>query len=430
MGRQILTSDSGPPKDIEEANRKAVEKILAAQPTLVDIKPAIEVLPGMTKNIFLHSGPPIEWKRMCGPVRGALIGAIIYEGLAETPEKAVRLIETGEIEFAPHHHYNAVGGMAHVTSASMPLFVVEDTAHGHVAYCHMREVGVGKALRYGVHSDEVLQKLHWVKKTLGPGLEAAISVSGGIDLKSIMARAIQMGDDGHSRIIAGTSLFERTIMPHLLQTDLDKDTIMQIASHIAKDDLFALSLNMAAAKAIMQSAHGINGSTIVTVMARNGTDFGIWVSGLGEQWFTAPSPPVDGVYFPGYGPNDANPADMGDSSIIETMGLGAMVTAAAPSMAQLSKSKDPVAQAVSLTRDMFEITVTKNASFTIPYLGSAGVPAGIDIRKVVETGIVPIINTAIAHKQIGFGMIGVGLAKAPIECFKKALEAMVKKMGL
>lgn len=354
----------------------------------------------------------------------------MFEGLAETPEKAVRLIETGEIEFSPHHHYNAVGGMAHVTSASMPLFVVENKAHGNFAYCHIREAGAGKALRYGVYSDEVLQKLHWVKKTLGPGFKAALSLSGGINLKNIMARAIQMGDDGHSRATAATSLFQKAIMPYLLQTDLDKDTIRQIALHIDKDDLFALSLNMAAAKATMQSAHGINGSTIVTVMARNGTDFGIWVSGLGEQWFTAPSPPVDGVYFPGYGPNDANPADMGDSSIVETMGLGGMVTAAAPSMAQLSKCEDPVAEAVSLTRDMYEITMTKNTSFTIPYLGSAGVPTGIDMRKVVETGISPLINTAIAHKQVGFGMIGVGLAKAPMECFKKALEAMVEKLGL
>ena len=420
---------SAQPTDIKAANREAVKRILEADPVLVDVKRAIDVVPGMKRDLFLHAGPPVEWEKMCGALRGSLIGAIMFEGLAKTPEEAVKLIERREVKFEPSHPHGVVNGMAHITSASMPLFVVENKAHGNFSYCHIREVGTGKALRYGVHSDEVLQKLHWVEKTLGPGLKAAISVSGGINLKGIMSRAVHMGDDGHSRIIAGTSLFERTLMPHLLQTDLDKDTIMQIASHIAKDDLFALSLNMAAAKAIIQPAHGIKGSTIVTVMARNGTDFGIWVSSLGDRWFTAPSPPVDGVYFPGYGPEDASRGDMGDSSIVETMGLGAMICAAAPAMAQLSGSKDPMAQAVSITRDMYEITVAKNGSFTIPSLGFAGAPTGIDIRKVVETGIVPFVGTAIAHKQIGFGMIGVGFAKSPMECFKKALEALVNEFG-
>lgn len=414
------------PKNIETSNTEVVKRILEADPVLIDVKPALDVVPGMEKTLFLHAGPPVKWDNMCAALQGSLIGAILYEGLAQSPEECVRLIETEKVTYEPSQPRQLVNGMAHVTSAHMPLFVVKNQSYGNLAFCPMREAGAGKALRYGVYSTEVLQKLKWVESTLGPAFRDAIKASGGINLKSLMSRAVHMGDDGHSRVIAGTSLFGRIIMPFLIKTGFDKETICQIAQHVATDDLFALSLNMAAAKATMDAAHGIKGSTIVTVMARNGTDFGIKVSGLGDQWFTAPSPPVDGVYFPGFGPNDASKGDMGDSSIIETMGLGAMVAAAAPTMGQLSKSTNPMAEAISLTKAMYEITEARNSNFTIPCLGFSGAPTAINIRKVVETGITPGINTAIAHKQVGFGMIGTGLARAPIECFTKALKAFAK----
>ncbi len=410
---------------INEADQKAVEKIISAQPVLMDIRPALEVVPGMTRQTVLHAGPPIAWARMCGPVKGAVMGALMYEGLAENLDQAGKLAGSGKIEFSPCHHHHAVGPMAGIVSASMPVFVVKNETYGNEAYATLNE-GLGKVLRFGAYSPEVIQKLKWMEKTLGPALAAALRKSSGINLKNITAKALQMGDECHNRNAAATLTFLKEIVPLLLKTDADKETISKVVTFISGNEHFYLNLSMAASKATMDAAHGIEYSTIVTVMARNGVEIGIRVSGLGDEWFTAPAGQVKGLYFPGYSEKDAN-LDLGDSTISEVAGIGGFAMAAAPSIVQFVGGS--YADAVNYTKEMGEITVARNRSYTIPTLNFEGTPTGIDIRKVVETGITPIINTGIAHKEAGVGQIGAGITRAPIELFKQALRAMAKKVG-
>lgn len=409
--------------DIDEANNLAIERMLSALPLLTEVKPAIDVVPGMKEDTILHPGPPIEWERMCGPMRGAVIGAILYEGLADSPEKAERLARSDEISFSPTHHHNAVGGMANVISASMPVFVIKNNERSY--YSVVRE---GKNLRFGSFSKDVIERLKWTEEILGPSMMAALAEGGPIDLRDLIARALHMGDECHSRCIATTLLFENALISNLLKTDIDREIISQIASFFKEDQNFGLCLVMGAAKAITDNAHGIKNSTVVTTMARNGVDFGIRVSGLGDEWFTAPSPSIDGIFFPGFGPKDANP-DMGDSAIVETLGLGGLSMAAAPAIAQLKGHKDAYQSAINYTMDMYKITFGKNKFFTLPILDFIGAPMGIDIRKVVETGITPYINTAIAHREMGHGIIGIGVARAPINCFINALKAFADRYG-
>ena len=413
-------------EQINEANQEAAERIVSAQPVLTDIKPALQVVPGMAKSTILHAGPPIKWERMCGPMEGAVIGALIYEGLAENPNEAEKLAGSGSIEFSPCHHHNAVGPMAGIISASMPVFVVKNEAHGNNAYCTLNE-GLGKVLRFGAYSDEVIQKLKWMEETLAPSLEAALKQSSGINLKNITAQALQMGDECHNRNAAGTLLFLKEIAPLLLKTDLGKETISKVLEFISGNQHFYLNLSMASSKATMDAAHGIEYSTIATAMARNGVDIGIRVSGLGDEWFTAPAGQVKGLYFPGYSDKDAN-RDLGDSTISETCGIGGFAMAAAPAIAQFVGGT--YTDAINYTREMMEITVTRNKGYGIPSLNFEGSPTGIDIRKVVETGITPIINTGIAHNKAGIGQIGAGLTYAPPDMFKQALKAMAEKLGL
>lgn len=413
-------------KLIAEANQKAVSRIISAKPMLVDVKPAIDAIPGMKKDLVLHAGPPITWDRMCGSFRGAIVGALMYEDLADSWEKAERLIKTQEIILEPCHHHHAIGSMAGVTTASMPVFVIENKEHGNFAYSNIREERV-KALRYGFYGEEITKKLRWIEKTLGPALKAAIKEAGGVDMRTLIGKGIHMGDDGHNENTAATSLFARQIIPYLLKTGFDKDVIQGVASWLAYDERFTSTATFAACKASLEPAHNIENCTVVTTMCRNGTDFGIRVSCLGDEWFTAPSPRVDALYFPGYGPDDAS-LDMGDSCVTETAGIGAFVMAAAPSMVQFVGGT--VIDAVNYTKEMYEITFGKNASYTIPYLDFAGAPVGIDVIKVVKTGITPIINTSIAHKEAGIGQVGAGMTRAPLDCFKKALEAIVSKLGL
>ncbi|HUW69326.1 MAG TPA: DUF1116 domain-containing protein [bacterium] len=409
--------------DVEKANDEAIRRIQAAKPTIIGIGIAQDVVPGMAKDLILHAGPPVTWDKMCGPMRGAVIGGIMYEGLAKTPAEAESLAASGKIRFDPCHHHNAVGPMAGIMTASMPVWIIENKAFGNKAFCTLNE-GLGKVLRYGAYSDEVLDRLRWMRDELAPILSAALERHGPIDMKSVIAQVLQMGDEGHNRNRAGTSLIIRELAPHLVMLDYPKDQVSRVLAFMNTNDHFFLNLTMPSAKSTVDAAAGIEGSSIITTMARNGTEFGIKLSGLPGRWFTGPAGVVDGLYLPGFGPDDAA-HDIGDSVITETSGIGGFAMAAAPAIVKFvgGTPKD----AIAVTMRMYEITAAESESYQIPVLDFRGTPTGIDVRKVVETGILPAINTGIAHKNPGVGMVGAGLVKPPENAFRDALVAFAEK---
>ncbi len=407
--------------DIDEANAEALQRIRKGRPLLVGMGIAKDVVPGMEDRMLLHAGPPIEWERMCGPMRGAVMGAIVYEGWAETYEEAEKMAASGEIKFDPCHHHHLVGPMAGVTSPSMPVFIVKNETFGNLSYATQNE-GLGRVLRYGAYGDDVLERLRWMEKELYPALKRALEVTGPIDLRSILAQALHMGDEGHNRNRAATSLLLRQISPAVIETS-PKEVAIAVLKFIDSNDHFFLNLSMAALKAMVEPAEGIAGSTVITVMARNGTDFGIRVASMPDRWFTAPAPIVKGLWLPGYSEEDANP-DIGDSSITETVGCGGFAMAAAPAIVRFVGGSASLA--LSVTQEMYQITVGEHEFFTVPVLNFRGTPLGIDVRKVMASGILPFINTGVAHKKPGIGMVGAGLVRAPKKCFEDAFAALVE----
>ena len=407
---------------IEQANAKAVKAILSGMPQLVGLDRALDVIPGMKPDMLLHAGPPITWDRMCGPMRGAVIGALLYERKARTPEEAQRLAASGAIEFSPCHEHAAVGPMAGVIAPSMPVFVVKNETHGNQAYATLNE-GLGKVLRYGAYAESVIERLDWMQHTLYPVLKKAVAKLGTIDLKNLIAQALHMGDEVHNRNRAATSLFYRTIAPAIVRTCDEPAAVAEVLEFMNHNDHFFLNLSMAASKATLDAARGIKHSSIVVVMARNGTDFGVQLAGTGNQWFTGPAEVPDALFFAGYSKADANP-DIGDSAITETNGLGGFAIAAAPAIVQFvgGSSED----ALGYTRQMYEITAAENNVFQIPSLNFRGTPTGIDVRKVIEKNILPFIDTGVAHKEPGIGQIGAGVLNAPMKPFKEAFEGFAK----
>ncbi|MBI3762364.1 MAG: DUF1116 domain-containing protein [Chloroflexi bacterium] len=405
--------------NIDQANSTAVERMMSAQPILKGLAMARDVIPGMKDNLLLHAGPPIEWVRMSGPMRGAMIGAMLYEGLARDEAQATAMAEKGEVEFAPCHEHNAVGPMAGLISASMKVYVVENATHGNRAYSGLNE-GYGKVLRYGAYSEDVLKRLRWMNGELAAVLADSLAASEGLDLRALIAEAMHMGDEGHNRNKAGSLLYLKWLSPLIAKVTKDDAVESEVLRFIGDNALSVLNPVMAACKAMADAAHGVEGSSLVTTMARNGTDFGIRVSGLGGRWFIAPAEIPQGKWFPGFTADDAN-RDLGDSAITETAGIGGFAMAAAPAIVTFigSTPKD----AINATLEMYEITVAENANFTIPTLDFRGSPTGIDIRKVVEKGITPRINTGIAHKQAGVGQIGAGLVRPPVKIFQDGLSA-------
>jgi hypothetical protein len=407
---------------IAAANKTALERLLNARPHLVGVGIAREEIPGMQDGLFLHAGPPVDWERMSGPLRGAVIGGLLHEGMAQTPGEAEELAASGKIRFDPCHHHNSVGPMAGLVTPSMPVWIIEDQNSKVRTYCTLNE-GLGEVLRYGAYSAEVLERLKFMGEVLGPVLSEALQAVGPVDLKMLMAQALQMGDEGHNRNRAGTSLLFRRLAPAMVRLKRDPDQIARVLEFIDGNDHFFLNLSMPMAKCMLLAAEGVPLSSMLTVMARNGTDFGIQLSCMPGRWFVGPAQPVDGLYFPGFCEEDAN-LDIGDSTIMETAGIGGFAMAAAPAIVQFvgGSSQD----ALETTGRMGAITVGRNPVWTIPQLDFMGAPTGIDVIRAVELNLLPAINTGIAHRRPGVGQVGAGLTRPPWECFYQAFEAFAR----
>ena len=405
-------ADTGP------ANTEALDRMLAVRPQLVDIATARETIPALEAGTFLHAGPPITWGDCSGPLRGALMGAMLYEGLADSTDEAVA--RGPQLTLEPCHHHRAVGPMAGVISPTMPIAVIADGAGDGVAYATLNE-GLGKVLRYGAFDTEVIARLRWMDAVLAPTLRAALREHGPIDLQPLIAQALQMGDDGHNRNRAATSLLLRTIGAELVDGPTPVADRAAVYRFIDGNDHFMLNLVMAAGKLVVDAGADVPGSSLVTVMARNGTEFGIRLSGTGDRWFTAPAPVVDGLFLGSFTAADANP-DIGDSAITETVGLGGFAMAASPAIVGFVGGT--VAGAVQRTLQMYEITLGEHPAYRIPFLESRGTPVGIDAALVARTGIAPQINTGVAGREPGVGMVGAGLVEAPLECFAEAVRAL------
>ncbi|MFB4288009.1 DUF1116 domain-containing protein [Nonomuraea sp. ATR24] len=399
------------------ANELAVRRMTGARPYLAGVRRASELL-RLPRGMFLHAGPPITWRRASGPLRGALIGAMLLERYAPDERAAEQALASGDVLLEPCHGHGAVGPMAGVVSPSMWLFEVRDDEHGGVAYCSLNE-GLGKVLRYGAYGPEVLERLRWMDTVLGPVLSAAVELAGPIDLRAMIAQALQMGDELHNRNRAATSLLLRELAPAVV--DAAPANASDVLRFIAGNDHFFLNAAMAAAKVSTDAARDVPGSSLVVAMARNGTDFGVQVSGLGSRWFTGPAGVPDGLFLGAYGPGDANP-DIGDSTITETSGLGGFAMAAAPAIVRFVGGE--VADAVAATRSMYEITLAEHPAYQIPALGFRGTPVGIDVALVARTGLLPVVNTGIAGRVAGTGQVGAGLVSPPAEAFTSALAAL------
>jgi hypothetical protein len=404
-----------------DANDEAVERLNAAHPVVTGVGVARELIDGMRENTFLHAGPPIEWADMSGPLRGAITGAAIYEGLADSAEEAATKAANGAFEFVPCHERGTVGPMAGVVTSSMPMWIVTNKTSGNRAYATFNE-GLGKVLRYGAYDDEVVDRLRWIERVLARVVGAALRTVGEpLDLRALIAGALQMGDEGHNRNRAGTSLLLRELMPGLLSVDEPRSDVVDSAGFISGNDHFFLNLVMAAGKATADAAAGIEGSSVVVAMARNGTEFGVRLSGTGDRWFTGPAGEVEGLYLPGFSAEDANP-DIGDSTITETIGVGGFAMAAAPAIVRFVGGTP--SDAIAATKSMYEITWGESEHYRIPALGFRGTPLGIDCRAVVQTGVLPVVNTGIAHKDPGIGQVGAGLVQPPVEAFVAATRSL------
>ena len=401
---------------ITAANAEAHRRLLSSDPVLVDVQLAREAIPTLPDRTILHAGPPIQWDRMCGPMRGAVAGAIVFEGWARNLADAEKLAASGEIRFEPNHHYDGVGPMTGITTRNMAVLVVENRTFGNRAFCTVNE-GMGNVMRFGGNDQEVVDRLKWMATVAGPALGAAIRHRKGIPLKNLIARGLSMGDEMHMRNAACSSLIVRELGPDLAETAPKE--LSRILRFISGNDMFFLNIVMAMAKSIAMAAHGIAHSTVVTTMARNGTDFGIRVSSTGDNWFTGPAQMARGLLFAGFTEADGN-VDIGDSCITETVGLGGFAMAAAPAVVGFVGA-GTLTDAINYTRSMTEITVGPNPEWTLPTLSMMGVPTGIDILKVMSSGILPVINTAIANKLPGRGQIGAGVVSPPIICFEQAL---------
>jgi hypothetical protein len=407
-------------RKIEEANEEFLKRVTSGDPVLVDVGPAGDAYPNFPDKTILHAGPPVDWERMSGAQRGACIGMTLFEGWAKDVDQATQQLENGTIRLEPNHHHRMVGPMAGTITPSMWVWVVENRAFSNRAFCRQVE----SRQQFGQYSSEALEGLEKWRDVWAPALQTAVRGMGGLPLKPIITKALQMGDELHNRPVAASSLFANAMSIPLMKSGLPEGQIASTLGYLGGHELLFLGLSMAAGKSIADPARDIPYCTGVTAMARNGTEFGIQVSGLEGEWFTAPAPEVKGLFLPGYNQGDEG-RDIGDSAITETVGWGGFVLGGATGI--LSFVGGTPEEAFAYSRQMRQITIGQSPDYLIPPLGFEGTAIGIDIRKVVQTGTLPIIDTAMAHKEPGHPIVGAGLVRPPLECFKKALKRFAEK---
>lgn len=407
--------------DRDSANERAAQRIVTAEPQLESVRPARDVVPGLDRQTVFHSGPPVEWEAMIDPLQGALIGAACYEGWATTEQEAIELLSTGSIHTAPNTDHSAAAPLAGVISPSMPVFVVRDDLSGEAVYSNLNE-GLGRVLRFGAYDEAVLERLDWMEKTVGPVLATVLDEVGPIALDPLVATALARGDECHNRNEAASSLVVDEFAPALIRADVDEKNAASVLEFITDNPHFFLNLSIAAAFARLQAAVGVENSTVLTRVATNGTEFGIQLSGWPKEWFTARSPSPSGNFLNGYGPDDSAPV-VGDSLVTEATGFGGFALAGAPAITEYLGISPAACQ--EATEQMYQIAVTEHDRFRIPQLGDRGVPVGIDAVSVVETGIEPVFNAGLAHKQRGQGQVGAALARMPLAAFESAVESVI-----
>lgn len=414
---------------IAEANTAVIERIKSARPHWFGVVPAKSVIPVLDEGmVLLHAGPPIVWQDMTGPMQGACIGACLFEGWMANEQEAISKLEKGEVKFVPCHNVSAVGPMGGITSANMPVVVVQNITHGNFAYCNLNE-GIGTVMRFGAYGEEVQTRLRWMRDVLAPMLNDALKLfENGIDLTALMAQAITMGDEFHQRNIASSALLMRILAPKIVLLGRNKEETSAVMEFLSITDQFFLNLAMAYCKSAMDAGAEIKAGSVVTVLTRNGKDFGIKVSGLGDRWFTAPVNTPQGLFFTGFSQADAN-TDIGDSAITEAFGVGGAAMVAAPGVTRFVGAGG-VDAAIETSEEMSEIYLEHNPVLQIPSWNFQGSCLGLDIRRVVETGITPLINTGIAHRKAGIGQVGAGTVRAPLACFEKALEALAAELNI
>ena len=420
---RLLVADRAMRERIAAANAETMARLFRARPRWVGVRPAGEVVPALRDGrLLLHAGPPIGYARMCGPHRRAAAWAAVFEGWAPDVDSAVRALQSGEIRLAPAYDHAVACPMAAVVSPSMAVHVARDEASGLAAFSPINE-GRGRSLWLGNPDAGALDRLRWFHDELAGTLSAALDRAGGIDLFGLFAQSLQMGDELHARCVATTALLLRGLAGPLLEAGVPGPVAARAVRLLEANSLFSLTVTMAACRVAADAAHGVPWSSVVTGMSRNGVDFALRVGGLGERWSVAAAVPMDeAVYHSGFGVADAA-GDIGDSAILEVVGLGGMALAAAPTMAAFVGGS--VADQLAVTEEMRTITLAAHPGFTVPALGFAGTPVGIDVRLVVETGIVPVIDTGVVHERDPeAGQIGAGVARAPLEVFRDALVAL------
>lgn len=403
---------------INQANAEILEKLINSRVELTDIRPANDVIPALNSSTVLHAGPPLSCEHCCGPLRGALHGALIYEGIATSEDMADVMLREHQVEIMSAHSHGALGPMTGVISRSMPVAVLNNITYGNAAYVTLNE-GLGKVLRFGAFDETVLKRLRWIEAILGPVLSAALKLRGPVSMTDIITRAVRRGDECHNRNKAATSLLIRTLAPWIVRTSFSRDDIAEVLSFLDGNDHFFLNLSMGCSKATTDAAAAVPGGSVVTCMASNGRHFGLKLSG--QNWIHGAAGFVDGNYFDGFAADDANPV-IGDSFISETVGLGGVAMAAAPGITRFIGGT--VDDAVQATLRMYDITLIEHPRYLIPCLGFRGTPLGIDARLVVKKNLPPILNAGIAHHQAGVGQIGAGRYQPPMECFKDAVDAV------
>ncbi len=395
-------------QNLHPADQESFNRLCESNPAWVGMVTAEQAI-DLPQTTLLHAGPPFaSVGSVTQPILNSACIAAVFEGLAADFDEAETKIFAGDILLKPAQDFGVVTPLAAVVSSTMPLHHITDLNRPQIQAYAPINGGSRPAMRLGIRSKDVLDHIRWLNGPFASWIASGLQQP--IELIPLAVAALKQGDDCHGYTPEGGRLMMSELEKNISDGIGDTDTRKFIES---SPSLF-LNLWMAASKCMMMSASGVLESSFITAIAGNGLETGIQIAALPGRWFQTSAQPPSGRFDVDLPESRALPA-IGDSAVVEGLGLGAMAIHLSP-VQQNNLGEFLPADYSSVKENLL--------TGIHPGFSDLDCQLGLTARAADQLNRGPVIGLGILDKNGEKGRLGGGIYRMPVDVFKQAVQVL------